>query len=140
MKKLFTPYSTIVIRLLCVVTFIFTSCNVNHNSLVSPPLLSYTTYAYGQGTDNYSGAVVFNINPLSSYYYYAYYQINISGIGSYNVYSGNNALFVPYILPGSYPFTINIACDNYNSSCPSESLYGTFYIYQATTTQVEAQP
>jgi len=134
------------ITLLLVMVLGIISCRRGSGAPVSPvvstpsgpPLLSYNTFPYGQGTDPYSGAVSFQIVPYSNYYRYAYFQIQIFGIGTYNL--NGNQLFLPYLLPGNYPYTIYISCDNYTSSCPPETLSGGFYIYQATTTQVLAQP
>jgi hypothetical protein len=134
MKKLLKNDWIKSLPLILLMTFIGSSCNnVGSNAYVTPPLFSYSTYAYGQGTDYYSGAVTFQINPISSGYYY--FSISINSIGSYNL--SGNSLFVPYILPGNYPFTIDL----YNSyGNYVNSIYGSFNIYQQTTTQVIARP
>jgi hypothetical protein len=130
--------------LLVFVLFAFAGCHHNGPAPAPalPPLLAYNTYNQGAGTNYNQGALEFDINSSYSYYAsYQYYEVNIFGLGVYELPQGSNVVTLPYLWPGSYSFSVHVGCLNgYNTGCYDQYINGTANVYYATTTQVIVSP
>ncbi len=144
MKKVFKKYSR-QSALLIFVLWTFAGCHTNSNNAPGPALpavLTYGGYNYGAGTSYSQGALEFDLNTYYSYYAsYQYYEINVFGVGIYELPQGNSKITLPYLYPGSYSFTVHVGCLNgYNTGCYDQYINGTANVYNSTTTQVFVTP
>jgi len=124
---------------------LFVSCHNSGYNNVSPryDTFSYPSYNYspGNGTDNNSGAMALNITPYGYNASNQVYQVSINGVGNYYVPTGGGQVYIPYLWPGTYYFTIHIGCVNYYApNCFDRYVNGSISIQPLYTTQVQFQP
>jgi hypothetical protein len=142
MKRILKKYSCQSVVLMFIL-WTFSGCH--HTGAPGPALpavLAFSTYSYGAGTNYYQGALEFDLTTSYSYYAsYQYYEINVYGGGIYEMPQGGGSITLPYLQPGSYPFSVHVGCLNgYNTGCYDQYINGTANVYSATTTQVFVTP
>lgn len=88
------------------------------------------------------GALAFNVHSNNGLLSSEYYQVDVTGVGTYTFPANTVQLVIPNIAPGSYNFTVTIGCKSAsgasNTACYLRFLSGTANIWAATTTVVDA--
>lgn len=134
-------YFFFVIGCLC----LFICCykgNPNNNAGIKPSGLTYAYIQNGSGTNMSQGALAFNVHSNNGLISSEYYQVDVTGQGTYRFPANTVQLVIPNMFPGTYNFTVTIGCTNAsgasNSNCYLRFLNGTANIGAATTTVVDA--